>query len=363
MPALPPLASLVKIILALAAAVAGGFAASKAGLPLAWVLGPLAITAAASIAGVPVFAPRRGRQIGQLLVGCTIGLNVTAATVGLVFQWFPAMLTTAIVAMLGTVVLSVPFARASRIDTTTAFFAMTPGGLAEMANVGQSVGAQPEPITLSQAIRVALLVCVMPPLILAFGADGGVSALVRGDTLRPQDLALLLGGALGGIALLKLLRANNAWMVGALVGSGTLAALGYLDGRMPAALFAAGQFLIGIVIGARFKRESLVRLPRVCIMAVLFVALLTLMLFGYAVILTKVTGIDLSSTALASSPGGLAEMALTAQVLHLNVALITAFHVVRTFIVNSFTLQVFNFVRRLGLIRGMEALMDRISRT
>ncbi|HUG63102.1 MAG TPA: AbrB family transcriptional regulator [Methylomirabilota bacterium] len=351
-----------RIAAVLALAATAGHAASLAGVPLAWVLGPMIVTAAASIAGSPVWASKRGRQYGQLLVGSSIGLNVTAAALGLIVQWLPAMVATAAAAMLISAVISVPFARASRIDQTTAFFSLTPGGLSEMANVGQAEGADPEPIALSQAIRVALLVCLMPPLILTFGIDGGIPTPDAGGRLEPLELAMLLGTSLAAISVLKLLRANNAWMIGALLGGGLLAGLEFVDGRMPFPLFAAGQFLIGIAIGARFKRENLTKLPRVCVMVIVFICILTGLLFAYALLLSTVTGIDLSSATLSSSPGGLAEMSLTAQVLHLNVALVTAFHVVRSFFVNAFTLPAFRLFRRIGLFRGVGALCDRFAR-
>lgn len=355
-------ARFARILLVLALSAAAGALAAAGKVPLAWVLGPMVVTAIASISGWPVFASRRGRRFGQLLVGSSIGLNVTATAVGLIAQWFPAMLTTAFAAMLLAAVLSVPFARASRIDATTAFFSLTPGGLSEMANVGQSAGAQPEPVALSQAIRVALLVSIMPPLILAFGVDGGIpaSSLLASELALP-DLAVLLAGALAGVGLFTLMRANNAWMVGALVGSGTLAATEVVSGHMPGPLFMLGQFLIGIAIGGSFRRESLMRLPRVCVMVIVFIILLTLLLFGYAVLLWMATGIDLSSTALASSPGGLAEMSLTAQVLHLDVALVTAFHITRSFVVNSFTFGFFRLGQRIGLFRVVSRLVDRIA--
>lgn len=349
-----------RMILVLAIAAGAGALASRSGVPLAWVLGPMVVTAVATISGWPVFASKQGRRIGQLLVGSAIGLNVTAAAVGLILQWFPAMLATALVAMLLAAVLSIPFARAARIDPVTAFFSLTPGGLSEMATVGQTVGARPEPVALSQAVRVALLVSIMPPLILAFGVDGGILSTTASRDLTAAETSLLLAGAGIGVAIFSVLRANNAWMVGALVGSGTLAALSVVSGHLPGPLFMIGQFLIGIAIGGNFKRESLIRLPRVCVVVVIFIAILTALLFGYAVLLWLVTGIDLSSTALAASPGGLAEMSLTAQVLHLDVALVTAFHITRSFIVNSFTLWFYRLGERVGLYRTITRLMDRI---
>ncbi|NKB79893.1 hypothetical protein HED49_19745 [Ochrobactrum daejeonense] len=48
------------------------------------------------------------------------------------------------------------------------------------------------------------------------------------------------------------------------------------------------------------------------------------------------SGLDVASSLLAVSPGGFSEMAATADILKLNVALVTIFHVTRAFIVNGF---------------------------
>jgi uncharacterized membrane protein AbrB (regulator of aidB expression) len=74
---------------------------------------------------------------------------------------------------------------------------------------------------------------------------------------------------------------------------------------------------------------------------------------------SSVTGIDLASVALGASPGGMAEMALTAQVLHLNVALVIAFHVIRAFFVNAFTLYFYKFFSWIGLFSGVAAILGR----
>lgn len=355
-PSIPPWQAL----LTLGAAIGLGFLGSYAHVPLAWVLGPLLATALSSIAGNPVIAPNWGRRIGQAVVGTSVGLNVTVAALAVIVSWAPLMLLTAFVSILLAAALSVPLARASRIDHKTAFFSLTPGGLSEMANIGIATGARPEPITASQTLRVALLVCLMPPLIIALGIDGGLLNHAAQIPLSwSQVLAALAAGGVG-VALTRFLRFNNPWTVGAILGAAVLASTGLVTGRMPGLLFALGQFLIGIAIGARFERESLVRLPRVFLMSAIFTILLATLLFAYAAAVSAATGIDLASTALASSPGGMAEMALTAQVLHLNVALVTAFHVVRAFLVNAFTLHFYRFFSWLGLFSGLQALLDRL---
>ncbi|RUM96490.1 AbrB family transcriptional regulator [Pseudaminobacter arsenicus] len=337
-----------------------GYVASLSGVPLAWVLGSLVPTALGSIFGVDVFAPKRGRKLGQLIVGTSIGLSLTVAAVGMIATWFPVMLLTALVSILATALLCVPFSRVSRVNIPTAFFSLTPGGLAEMARTGAKEGAQREAVAFSQTIRVTLLVCILPSLLLNFGIDGGLPQNSERSLLSLDQLGIVFAVAALCVYLVRFTGANNTWMIGGLLGAGIVAASGMVEGRVPYAIFAFGQFMIGISIGARFKRESLVQLPRICLMSALFVACMTTMLFGYAVLVHLVTGLDLSGMTLSASPGGLAEMALTAQVLHLNTALITSFHVVRSFIINAYSPQFYHLFRKIGLFDKMEALLDRM---
>ncbi|MEZ0172332.1 AbrB family transcriptional regulator [Microvirga sp. TS319] len=343
--------------LALAAGL--GWLASYVHMPLAWVLGPMIVTALVSVTGYPVVAPALGRRFGQAVVGTSIGLNITAAALDTIVMWAPWMVVTALVGIVLAAVLSVPMSIAGKIDHKTAYFSLTPGGLSEMANIGVSVGAEAEPIAVSQAIRVALLVCLMPPLIIALGIDGGLMNQAARIELSWFQVTAALAAGLAGVTVTWLLRFNNPWTVGAILGTGFIAALGLLSGRIPGILFAAAQFLIGVSIGARFRRESLVRLPRVFLVSALFTIALAALLFAYAGALTAITGLDLASVALGSSPGGMAEMALTAQVLHLNVALVIAFQVIRAFFVNGFSLYFYRIFNKIGLFSGIALLMGR----
>jgi membrane AbrB-like protein len=336
-----------------------GYFASVWNAPLAWVLGPMVPTAVASMLGIKVIAPRRGRKVGQLMVGVTIGLSLTTAAVGLILTWFPLMLLTALISMLVTGLLCVPFSRASRVDVPTAFFSLTPGGLAEMAMTGAKEGAQSDVVAMTQTVRVALLVCILPWLLKNYGIDGGIHHEAGRLALPPSALVLVFACAALIALLFRSTGAGNPWMIGGLTGGGTLAAFGLVDGHIPYPLFALGQFLIGIAIGSGFKRDYLVKLPLVCAMAVIFIVAMTLLLFFYAVSMHLVTGMDLSSAALAVSPGGLAEMALTAQLLHLNVGLVTVFHVVRSFLVNAFSQHFYRLFKRIGLFDKVERILDR----
>lgn len=333
-----------------------GYAAQRMHVPLAWILGPLIVTAIAAMTGFTVFAPLAGRRLGQVLVGASIGLNITAPVLWLMVIWLPVMVVTSLVAITLGAIVTVPFAALSGTDRKTAYFSMMPGGLSEMANLGMAAGARGEPIAISQALRVGLLVCVLPPLIIALDIHGTVDELASMHTLPLMDTALVLVMGLAGVGLAQLARLNNPWMIGALTGAGVAAATGLFFGHLPQPLYWFGQFMIGISIGARFKREIVVRLPRVVFASTIFILTLAALLFGYAALISAWSGLDLASATLGASPGGLAEMSITAQSLHLSVGLVTGFHVVRAFIVNAFASKLQTLFDRAGLFAAIERL-------
>lgn len=345
-----------KTLVILVAAVLAGVGASSIGMPLAWVMGPLLVAAFASIAGEKIFAPNSGRKLGQLIVGSSVGLSLSAETPALIAEWFLLILVTPVVAVLVCALLSVPFGRIARLDRATAYFSLTPGGLAEMARTGESEGANTEAVALSQTIRVAIIVMCLPWLLLTIGHDGGLSGPGDRAVLDWPSLAVVFAAAAALALLVRKLKANNSWMIGGLLGGGILAASGLVEGRVPYLLFAAGQIMIGISIGVRFKRDALMALPRVAFASTLFVPVVTTVLIVYAGICAWFTGIDLSTMALAASPGGLAEMALTAQALHLNVALVTTFHLLRSFTVNAWSLQFYRLFQRIGFFSAVERM-------
>src|SRR5262245_10005192 len=160
---------LARIALGYATACLVGYGASRVHMPLAWVLGPVIAAAALGIAGLTLPAPTIMRRCGQLIIGCTVGLSMTSAVVAGLVAWLPLMILTAVFSVLVSATSSTLLARFADIDSKTAFFAVLPGGLAEMGNIGASVGARMEPIALIQALRIAFVVFLIPPLMVAHG--------------------------------------------------------------------------------------------------------------------------------------------------------------------------------------------------
>ncbi len=115
--------------------------------------------------------------------------------------------------------------------------------------------------------------------------------------------------------------------------------------------------MIGIAVGARFRRESLMRLPRFAAAVTGTIIIVATIMGAYAALLSRLSGLDLASAALGASPGGFAEMAITAQTLHLSVGLVTAFHVVRAFLVNAAVEHIRGMLARIGLFTMMSRIV------
>jgi len=354
----PDWRTLAKRVAAFVAAGLAGLGFYVAHIPLAWVLGPLMMTAVLSMLGWPVLAPARGRHVGQLIIGAGLGLNITAALVTQIFGWVPLMIVTALSAILVTSFFSVLLARFGGLDRTTAYFAMMPGGLSEMANIGAVAGARSEPIALAQAVRLALVVCVLPPAIIALGISGDFKPYSVELQVPYIWVGVLMVVGLGGVRLMRLIGMNNPWMLGSLLAAAVLTTSGIVEGQMPRLIFYAGQFMLGLVIGARFQRDIVTRLPVLFALSLTFTFLITIVLFFLGATISHFSGLDLASAALASSAGGVAEMALTAQILQLNVALILAFHIIRALIVNGFCIHIFNLLEKVRYFGAIEKLVN-----
>jgi membrane AbrB-like protein len=327
-------------------------------VPLAWLLGSLVAAAGLALSGLPVEPPTGPRRLGQLAIGATVGLNMTAAVLLQVAGWLPMMVVTALVMITVSAAFSVLLARLARLDVKTAFFANLPGGLAEMGNVGGQIGAHPEPIAIVQSLRVALIVIFVPPVLVAFGSAGAALPPGAPPLPAPQVLILLALGSVGAL-ILHLARLNNPWTIGSMICAAALTAGGFAEGRMPPPVFFAAQLLVGYAVGARFRPAMIWTLPRVTAGGVVTIVGIAAVMVGYSALMAALTDLDLVTAILATSPGGMSEMVAAAQTLHLSVALVVAFQMVRALMVNSFATYYWAAFSRSGFLGLVERLVGK----
>ncbi len=98
---------------------------------------------------------------------------------------------------------------------------------------------------------------------------------------------------------------------------------------LPQWMTNAAQLVIGVSLGVRFSAEFLHAAPKWLVSVMLGTLVMIALCVGFAVLLSRGTGLHWATMILGTSPGGIAEMAITAKVLQLGVPVVTAFQVCR----------------------------------
>jgi len=301
-------------------------------IPLPWMLGPLVAMAICNFAGAELRAVRGSREVGQVVIGSALGLYFTPVVSAQVISYWAILLAAGVFAIALGVLGGVILSRLANVDRSTAFFASVPGGAAEMTLLGERYGARPDRIALAQSLRILVVVIVIPFALTYSGAHGLDPYDAAAVPLHWGNLAILLAtAALAGAAVARL-GLPNGFMFGALALSILLTASQIELSSVPGLLTNAAQLLIGWVLGSRFERRSLGSAPRyvAAVFASVVVGIACAASFG--ALLAWVAGLSVPSLVLATAPGGLAEMCITAKVLQLGVPLVTATQVTRVFL-------------------------------
>jgi membrane AbrB-like protein len=331
---------------ALAIGLAAAVACSSLHVPLPWMIGPMLAVAAARMCGVHVTAPRGARHVGQWIIGSALGLYFTPTVVEHLGGVGWMLVVGALFAIgLGYVcgyVLSVM----AGTDRTTALFASVPGGAAEMTILGERFGARVDEVAAAQSLRILIVVVSIPSIYAALHLHGADPFMESSSDVRwPVLLPLLAATAAGGFAMQKL-KAPNAFVLGALAVAIPLTALAFTASAVPRWLINVAQLLLGCALGSRFNRSFLTRAPRFMGAVAVTVVLAMILSALFAIGLAHVTGIHAATLVLATAPGGVAEMAVTAKVLELGVPLVTSFHVTRIVLLLLCTGPLFGWLAR-----------------
>jgi membrane AbrB-like protein len=310
--------------------------------PIPWMLGPLLVTALASMAGGPTHSSNLLRNTGQWVIGTALGLYFTPQVSALILaQWWAIVL-----AVLWALALGALFGlwlqrrhRAelahlpSRALLATTYFSGSIGGASEMTLLSERYGARTDLVAAAHSMRLVMVVLAVP-----FGMQWAQhqwgltvdASLLPGPRLAQWPGLFWLGlvSAAGGWVMVKMGR-TNPWFMGSLLASMALTLAGQEWSAVPNELTNAAQLVIGVSLGIRFRRDFVTTAPR-WLASVAWGSTLMMavsVLFGAA--LAWGTGLHPATMILGTAPGGITEMAITAKVLQLGVPVVTAFQVCR----------------------------------
>ena len=349
-----------------AGTLAAAFAAAQLCLwlhtPLPWMIGPLLVTALLSIAGAPTASDHRARNAGQWMIGTTLGLYFTPEVARLIGGlWWAIVLAIAWALLLGwgfgawlyrLHALRMPNMSAQAMRATT-YFAGAIGGASEMTLLAEREHARTDLVASAHSLRLVIVTLTIP-FALQWSGLRGVDVLPPvARVVEPAGLVLLLALAGCGAWVAERLGRANPWFMGALLVSLGITVSGITLSAIPQGLVNAAQLVIGVSLGVRFRAGFLRSAPywlgTVAVGTVLLMGICALFAYG----LSLATGLHWVTLILGTSPGGIAEMAITAKVLQLGVPVVTAFQVCRLVAV---LLLVAPFYQRLYARPGVQPL-------
>ena len=300
-------------------------------LPLAWMLGAMVATTAASLGGAALYVPSPMRSTMISILGVMLGASFTPEIFDKAREW--PITIGCLLLYLGFLIgiLFLYFRRIVGLDTPTAYFSATPGGLSEMVITGAAMGADDRTVALIHASRVLLVVFAIP-FWFRFMTGVTPSPSAMGPSIAAIgwfDLAVLAACAVAGVVAGRLIRLPAYRLSGPMLASAAVHAAGLSESTPPWELVAAAQIVMGSSIGARFSGVPVRRVLGLMATALVSTVLMLATTVSFALVLAPLTGIDWQPIVLAYAPGGLAEMSLIALSLGIETAFVATHHVIR----------------------------------
>lgn len=282
-----------------------------------------------------IVVPRPALTAAHIVIGVMVGTLVQLDTLAAIARdWVPVVLVTAT-----TLVLSLAagqlMALRRGITPDTGAFAMIAGGATGITAMARDLGADERMVAVLQYLRVLLIVLAMPLVaLLVYGAEPG-----SGGGADPGDgpgwwaeLGFTIGCGLVGTLLAGLLRVPVASLLGPMLVAAALD-LGGLSGGagVPVPLESLAFLLVGLQVGVNFTRSSLRMVGRALPLALLVIVLLGCACAGLGALLAGTTGVSPLDGYLATTPGGMNAVLVTATDSGADTTFVLAVQVLRLF--------------------------------
>ena len=322
--------NLARIVLGLATATLGALVATWLSIPLPWMIGALLATAITKMAGSPARSHKVFRNGGQWVIGASLGLYFTPEMVRLIGQNLPFILAGALFALGLGAVGSLILRSLGGADFRTAWFASSIGGASEMTTLAERHGARADLVASAHSLRMLMVVVIIPFAFRALDIHGTAPAVPQTEKFFDVGgmlLLLVLTSAMG--LFFQRVSLPNAWVLGSLLVTALLTSQSIVFTYLPVEITNLGQLLIGWSLGDKFSPDFFRRAPRYLGVVALANSFNIVLAFAFSYLLFLLSDIPFPTLVLGTSPGGIAEMAITAQVLMLGAPVVTAFHVIR----------------------------------
>lgn len=137
----------------------------KLGQPNPWMLGPLTVCAAASVIfDLHLGMPEGAGQLGQWLIGCSLGCHFDRPFFRSAPRFLLRILAFTLLAMLAAAGLAEALGWAATLDQTSLMLGMMPGGITELCLTAEALQLSVALVTALQVLRLFLVMFLAEPI-------------------------------------------------------------------------------------------------------------------------------------------------------------------------------------------------------
>jgi len=356
----------LEVILTLSIAIAAGWLGKRMKIPAGALVGGMIGVSAFQVWTEAAAVPDIARPILQIAGGALLGHAIGRSDLLHLRKLFrPALLL-----LSGLVAINIGLGyllfKFSHLDLTTAMYAAAPGGVSDMALIIEEMNGDTATVSILQIFRLFSIYLLYPPVFKLLArrterqsgtlrgqargagpgstdsADREVSAAMEapgghrrsGNGRSPvagrrtvNFLRTLLVSACGGLLFIAL-KVPAGGMVGGVLFSGIYnvrTGRGYVPKRF-GFLVQAG---VGAMIGSSVTGDTLLALRHLVVPILIMTAALMLFTAILGYVMFKTTSLDLTTSVLAITPGGIQEMSMIARDLGCDATPVIVMHTVR----------------------------------
>lgn len=354
----------VSFLLTLFIAVLGGVAFQAMRLPIPWLLGPMLFSLVGSRLwkSFTPYWPGALRDFGILMVGYTLGLSFTMATLHQIGRQLPSMILLTALVLLSALGIARLVSWAASIPFPTVLLGSIPGGLSQMIPLAEEIhGVDLTVVTFLQVSRLLMVIFFVPLLIFSpfFGLEGmqHAAALQKAagswNDLFPNIWVYAI--VCPACAILgKKVRFPTAFFLGPMISTILINLSGFAGPALPSVLLNASQLMIGCYIGLLLKPEQLKNKLSITVLAIVSGAVLIVCSLGISYLLTRLHDVTFLTAFLGLSPGGMDQMGIIAQEVHADMSVVICYQLFRTLFIFLVVPPLIKFIFR-SRLRGKAA--------
>ncbi|TDT52032.1 AbrB family transcriptional regulator [Fonticella tunisiensis] len=326
-----------KLIVTVIIGLIGGFTALRLKVPAGAMVGAMLSVALFNVITGNAYLPEDVRIVTQIAAGAFIGAGITYKDIlDLRLMIKPAVLMVSSMIILDLLMGYIMY-KITSIDLITSLFASAPGGIVDMSLISSDLGADSSKVAILQMVRLMSVMILFPSLmkfisshLTAWKNGNGSKKEACSDLLSASsevdetvnlkyttkekyvNLALTMLVALAAGLLGYKIKIPAGAMTFSMIAVGILSIF-FKIGYMSVNIRRITQVFAGILIGERMTFADLISLKSVILPAFILLIGIIVVNLCIGLLISKVSGLELITSLLASAPGGVSDMALIAR--------------------------------------------------